>query len=322
MQTFFVTGAMGFIGSHWSEFLLKRGHKVIGLDLGPRAPHLMDYKNFYFVQDTIKNFDLLSTLVDRSDVVCHFAGIASPDQYVKFPRKVIDVTARCSLELIERCRMREKLFFFTSTSEICGKNPKVPFTEEDDRVLGSTSIHRWSYSTSKALVEHYLAACAMAKELDYIAVRLFNVYGSALHGRVVSTYIENALRGQDLVIHGDGSQTRSFTYVDDVMEAFWGLLNEPKCRNNVFNVGNPKETSVRELAEQVRETLNPKINISTMTHAEHYGKSYEDIDRRVPDIKKIRSFIGWEPKTSLKQGIEATAAALKERPTQGPAADL
>jgi len=311
MDVFFITGAMGFVGSHFSEYLLKKGKKVIGLDLGPKYTRLMDYDNFTFVQDTIRNDDILRICVDKADCVCHFAGVAEPDQYVTMPRKVIEVTALAGLNLINMCRLSERLFFLTSTSEIYGKNPKIPFAEDDDRVLGSTATNRWCYSSSKGLLEHYLYACATQNELEFVTVRLFNVYGSRLKGRAVSNFVELALQGEPLVVHGDGSQTRAFTYIDDVVEAFDLLINNPECYDKTFNIGNPKETTIMELAEAVREAVGPQTEIRYMDHEDYYGKSYEDINRRVPCIKRIGEHTGWEPRTSLEEGLKKMVAEMR-----------
>ena len=294
---------MGFVGSHWCERLLKEGKKVYAIDLGLHHKPLLDHENFVFVQDTIKNYEVLNTLVDRVDCVCHFAGIAEPDQYVKYPRKVIDITAVAGIKLIEMCRLKDKLFFLTSTSEIYGKSPEVPFREDGDRTLGSTMTKRWCYSTSKALLEHYLDACAFSKELNYVVVRLFNIYGPRLKGRVVSNFVKNAVAGEDLIVHGDGNQTRCFTYIDDTIEAFYRLITNDECYNQVYNVGNPVETTVGELAELTCRLSETESKVQFMKHDEYYGKSYEDIGRRVPNIDKIKSFTNWEPSTSLETGL-------------------
>lgn len=303
MEKILVTGAMGFVGSHWCEHLLQKGKFVYGFDLGLKNKKLLEYDNFIFIQDTVKDFQLLERLVKEVDCVCHFAGIAEPRQYIESPRKVIDITAIVGLKIIDMCRYMGKLFFLTSTSEIYGKSPNIPFKEDDDRVLGSTAKHRWCYSTSKALLEHYLEACAQSRELDFIIVRLFNVYGPYLKGRVVSNFVENALEGKDLIVEGNGSQTRCFTYIDDMIEAFDLLCNTPKCRNNVFNVGNPVESSIVELAETTIDAANSSSKIIYKNHGTVYGRKYEDIPRRVPDITKISNFTGWEPKTDLSTGL-------------------
>jgi UDP-glucose 4-epimerase len=309
---FFVTGAMGFVGSHWCEYLLRKGHKVIGLDLGKWHSRLMNYDNFNFVQDTIKNIKIVKNCIEQCDCVCHFCGIATPQTYVESPLKVIDITASTSIEIIDLCRLKEKLFFFTSTSEIYGKSQDIPFKEDGERVLGSTTTHRWCYSSSKALIEHYLQACADSKDLNYITVRLFNVYGPRLKGRVVSNFLENAFADQPLIVHGDGTQTRSFTYIDDVLRAFEDLIADPKCYNKVFNVGNPMETSIKDFAQHVLKITGSNAPIIHQNHQEYYGDSYEDVPRRVPDISRLKSHTGWEPEISLEEGLRRTVAYMRE----------
>jgi UDP-glucose 4-epimerase len=311
MQKYLVTGAMGFIGSHWCEHLLKKGKLVYGIDLGPHYPKLMEYDNFVYIHDTIKNYKILEKAVKQVDCVCHLAGIATPYQYVKFPHKVMDITAVAGIELIEMCRLSGKLFFFTSTSEIYGKSENVPFKEDGDRVLGSTTTKRWCYSTSKALLEHYLDACAYSKELDNIIVRLFNVYGPRLRSRVVSDFIQNTLSGEDIVVHGEGEQTRSFTYIDDVIEAFDLLMDNPNCYNQIYNVGSPSETSINELVETINKVGNFTSEIKYMPHHQYYGESYEDIERRVPDVSKLKEYTGWSHKTSLEEGILKTIEYMR-----------
>lgn len=312
MEKFLVTGCMGFIGSHWCEYLLKNGKIVTGIDLGPMdSKHLLEYDNFTFIEDTIKNYDILQRVIDRVDCVCHFAGIAEPSQYVKSPRKVIDITAVAGIKIIEMCRLTGKLFFFTSTSEVYGKNNKIPFSEDDDRVLGATSTKRWCYSTSKAILEHYLDACACSKELNHVTVRLFNVYGPRLRGRVVTKFIDRFLKNEDIIIHGDGQQTRSFTYVDDVIDAFDSLIVNPECYNQIYNIGTNVETSIIELAGAIKKIGNFDSKICYVSHKDCYGESFEDIYRRVPDISKITKYTGWEPKTSLYEGLGKTVEYMK-----------
>ncbi len=304
MKKYLVTGAMGFIGSHWCEHLLSQGHKVYGIDIYNSYPKLNKHKNFIFIQDSITNLKVMKEYINKSDYVFHFASIAEPKQYIDSPRKVISVAGIAALNIIDFCRMAEKKIMFTSTSEIYGKNPKLPFNENDDRVLGPTSTKRWCYSSSKALAEHYLYACSDTKELDFIIVRLFNVYGPRLKGRVVSNYVNNCISNQDIYINNGGNQTRAFTYIDDVIDAFDLLFKNSKCLNNDFNIGNIKETSINDLAKLVLKVSESESNIIKIKDSEYYGKSYEDIDRRVPDVSKIKKFVKWKPKTSLRNGIK------------------
>ncbi|MGD8568079.1 MAG: GDP-mannose 4,6-dehydratase [Gammaproteobacteria bacterium] len=303
MTSFLVTGAMGFIGSHWSERLVKQGHRVYGIDLAVKVPELLDYDNFHFVEGSITDFDLMQTLIDKTDCVCHFAGVAEPLSYVKSPRRVVGITALAGLRLVDMVRRRNKLFFYSSTSEVYGKNLRMPLHEDHDRVLGTVNINRWCYSTSKAVVEHYLIGCAAEGELDFITVRLFNVYGHRLTGRVFSNFYQAAKHGKDLIILGDGRQTRCFTYIDDVLDAFGSLVADPACRNEIYNVGNNTETSIHNLAATITHELDSSSNIVFRDPRDYYGASYEDILQRVPDVSKIKQATGWEATTSLKEGI-------------------
>ena len=182
----------------------------------------------------------------------------------------------------------------------------LPFKENDDRVLGSTTTKRWCYSSSKALVEHYLEACVSQDNIDYRAARLFNVYGPRLKGRVVAYFLKNSLQNKDLDINGTGKQTRCFTYIDDVIEAFNLILHADNCKNQIFNIGSNNEISIEEFAKKIIKITKSKSKLRKVSYNEQFGKSYEDIDRRVPDISKIENYVNWKPKTSLEDGINLT----------------
>ena len=305
MKTFFITGVMGFVGSHWAENLLKKGNKIIGIDIHEDSKHLLKYENFEFIKDTIiDNKKSLSDLIKRSDYVLHLASIAEPDQYILNPKKVIQIAAFAAIDIIDLCVEFNKKLFFTSTSEIYGKNNKIPFEEGDDRVLGATTTKRWCYSTSKSMVEHYIQACDTENNLDFRIVRLFNVYGPRLHGRVVSKFIDNAIQNKDLEINGSGEQTRCFTYIDDVIDAFNLILLSEKCKNTIFNVGSDKEISIKEFAKKVIAVAKSNSKLKQISYEQQFGGSYEDIIRRVPNVNKIKKFVGWTASTSLEDGIK------------------
>jgi nucleoside-diphosphate-sugar epimerase len=305
LNTFLVTGAMGFVGSHLVERLLKDGKTVWGIDLSepPYREDILKHPNFHFVLDTIMNEEVLETLIDKADCVCHLAAIANPATYVKDPFKVMEITLRMGLRVVSLAQMKGKLVFYTSTSEVYGKNPNVPFHEDDDRVLGSTAVNRWCYSTSKAACEHFMLAAHQRGHLDFVIVRLFNIYGPRLRERVVYSFVEQALNKRPMIVHGDGSQTRCFTYIDDAIDAFVALIETPAAHNSIYNVGSTKEDTVKDLAEAVHHAAEGEVEIEYRSHKEAYGDSYEDIPRRVPDTSRIKAAINWEASTSLEEGI-------------------
>lgn len=322
METFLVTGALGFVGSHLCHRLLAEGKRVYGFDVvdRPIRKKLQEHPGFTFVHDSIRNYALLERLVAKSDCVCHLAAVAEPLEYVERPHRVMDVDLRAALELVDMTRLSGALFFFTSTSEIYGRNPAVPWKEDADRVLGSTKVRRWCYSSSKSAVEHYIQACHHSGQLDFVITRLFNVYGPGLRGRVVNAFLDRFLAGEPITVHGDGAQTRTFTYIDDAIDAFIRLIADPKAHNDIYNVGNEVETSVLQLAETMKATGEFASEIVFEPHEVTLGKSYEDIPRRVPDVTRIRETIGWESTTSLPDGIiKLIEAARREQdPSHDP----
>ena len=298
---------MGFVGFHWANNLLRDGHKIIGIDTNITSTKLLENKNFEFVNESIlENKSKLSELINKSDYVLHLASIAEPDRYLSHPKTVIDISAFASFEIIKLCIHLKKKIFFTSTSEIYGKNLKIPFSENDDRHLGSTSIKRWCYSSSKALIEHYLEACAFQDNLEFRVVRLFNIYGPNLKNRVISRFIENALLNKDLEINNGGNQTRCFTYIEDAIDAFNLIIDSDDCKNKIFNVGNTSEITIKDLANKIVQISNSKSKIISKSYLEQFGNSYEDIERRVPSVEKLKVSTGWEAKIDLDEGLRRT----------------
>ena len=303
---YFITGGMGFLGSHFTEKLLKDGHEVCSIDLyeNKSLSYLNDWDSYKPIIDTIHNSSVVNKLIDSSDVVMHLAAIAEPEQYVKYPRKTIDINLRASLNILDRVIATDKLFFYSSTSEVYGKNTSQPFSENSDRVLGATSVNRWCYSTSKSMVEHYCRALYQDDILNFVGIRVFNCYGPRLGGRVISKFLDKIVKGDPLIIHGDGSQQRCYTYVDDLIEATMMLINDKNTHGDFYNVGNPKEEySVKELSKIILDISGKKDYRVNHVNRSAYGKSYEDPDRRVPDISKIQEATGWSPKTDIYDGL-------------------
>ena len=304
-KIFFVTGAMGFIGSHWCKKLLSQGHIVIGLDI---KKNIIKHKNFKYYKNSVFEFNILEKIIKKSDVVCHFAGIAEPMLYLTNTTKVINLTVKPSFKIVELCVKYQKKILFTSTSEIYGKSTRVPFNENDDRLLGSTNYSRWCYSTSKSLVEHLIIANGSENKLDYVIFRLFNVFGPGLKGRVVDEFIKNAINQKPIFINGNGMQTRSFLFIEDCIEAFMEFIK--KINREIFNIGQNKETTIKDLAKKIIKITGSRSKLILKSNKLTKYKGYQDIERRVPDNKKLRTKIKWKPIYSLEYGIRSMIADL------------
>lgn len=302
-KKFLITGAMGFIGSHWSKRLIKEGHEVIGLDIKPIAKDFKKLKNFKYIKASVFDYKIIENLIKKNDVICHFAGVAEPMEYLKRTKFTIQLTLLPSLKIIDFCSKYKKKLIYTSTSEIYGKLNKVPFKENSDRFLGSPQTSRWCYSTSKSLVEHYISASAKENNLKFITFRLFNVYGPGLNGRVVDEFINKSLLNQKILINGNGKQTRSFLFIDDCIDAFYKIIKK-NINNEVYNIGSDDEISILYLAKKIIKICKSKSKI--MFNSKKFTKigGYEDISRRVPSIDKVKHQIKWNPKLNLDSGLE------------------
>jgi UDP-glucose 4-epimerase len=301
-----ITGGAGFLGSHLSDAFIARGDEVFVLDTGSIAKvrHLLDEPRFHYVHDTIFNLELIDGLVAKSDLVYHLAAVVGVEHYVADPYETLNVNG--TQNLLKAAYKYNKRLVFSSTSEVYGRNPKVPWREDDDRVLGATTIDRWCYSTSKAVGEHFCFAYHKLG-MPVTVVRYFNVYGPRLDkvdvGRLFTIFMGQLLRGADLTVIGDGSQTRCFTYVTDAVAATVAAGLKPAADGQAINIGVEVETSVLEFAKLMLELYGgAKSKIRFVAQQEVYGNSYEDIPRRVPDNAKMRKLLGIEPKISLREG--------------------
>jgi nucleoside-diphosphate-sugar epimerase len=311
-KTFFVTGCFGLIGLSWCKFLLAKNYSVIGIDIKDNNPDIKRHKNFKFYKKSVFDYKFIENIIKKSDYVFHFAAIASPDQYVRNPIKVMDLTALAAIAISKFCSKHNSMLFFTSTSEIYGKNDSIPFSESSNRVLGSTDIDRWCYSSSKALVEHYIKALSKNNKLNYVIFRLFNVYGPNIEGRVIDKFIKNALVDKDILIYGNGKQIRCFLYIDDCMKAFYEIFKKKKLYNNTYNIGNNTKTSMIDLAKIVKHTSKSKSKIKFIKVSAIHQKGFEDINTRIPDIKLLKKSILWKPKINLIEGIEKTIKSFSK----------
>src|SRR3954471_23368237 len=295
-----ITGGAGFVGSHLAEALLDRGDEVFILDnlsTGSihNVVHLKPNPKFHYTIDTVSNEPVLAELVDRCDIVVHLAAAVGVKLIVEQPVHTIETNVHGTEVVLKHANKKKKLVFIASTSEVYGKSADVPFREGADLVLGATAKHRWAYACSKMIDEFLALAYWKERKLPVVIVRLFNTVGprqTGQYGMVLPTFVRQALAGQPLTVFGDGTQSRSFTYVGDVVEAFIKLMHEPRAVGEVFNVGNTGEISIRELAEKVKAMTGSVSPIQMVPYEKAYEAGFEDMPRRVPDISKIRALIG------------------------------
>jgi UDP-glucose 4-epimerase len=304
-----ITGGCGFIGSHLSEALLHGGHEVFALDnlsTGSIAniSHLKGHPRFHYTIESVTNEPVLAELVDEAEVVYHLAAAVGVKLIVEAPVHTIETNVHGTEVVLRHANKKKKLVLIASTSEVYGKNTAVPFCEDDDLVLGPTMKHRWAYACSKAIDEFLALAYWKERKLPVIIARLFNTVGprqTGQYGMVIPNFVRQALAGRPITVFGDGTQTRSFTYVGDVVGALIGLVNEPRAVGEVFNVGNGGEIAIRELAEKVKLLTCSRSEIQVVPYDQAYEVGFEDMPRRVPDITKISRLIGYEPQIQLDE---------------------
>ena len=306
-----ITGGGGFVGSHLADAFIARGDEVFVLDNGSVAKvrHLMGTPGFHYIRDSIFDLEILEGLIAKSDLIYHLAAVVGVEHYVGDPFEVLNVNVNGTQAVLKLAFKHQKKVVFSSTSEVYGRNPKVPWSEDDDRVLGSTRIDRWCYSTSKAVGEHFCFAY-QSMGLPVTVVRYFNVYGPRLDqldvGRVITIFLGQALRDEPLTVIGDGKQTRCFTYIEDAVRATMAAGIGPGTDGEVFNIGTDVENTVLELAEQTIAVSGSRSRIEFVPQAAVYGASYEDIGRRVPDVTKMHAVLGVRAETPLGDGLRRT----------------
>ena len=308
-----ITGGAGFVGSHLAEQLLQRGHEVGVIDnlsTGSieNISHLKIAPRFSYVIDTIDNEPLLAEWIDRSDVVFHLAAAVGVKLIVERPVHTIETNVHGTEVVLKHANKKKKLVVLASTSEVYGKSTDVPFRESADLVLGATSKHRWAYACSKLLDEFLALAYWKERKLPVVIVRLFNTVGprqTGQYGMVLPTFVRQALGGQPITVFGDGRQTRSFTYVGDVVDALIALASEAGAVGEVFNIGNTTEVTIRHLAERVKALTSSESLIQYVPYDQAYEAGFEDMPRRVPDISKVNALIGFRPKLELDDIVKS-----------------
>ena len=305
----FVTGGAGFIGSHLSEKLLSLGHQVTIIDdlstgRMENIEHLIGQPGFTFAIESILNETVMDRLVCECDIIFHLAASVGVELIVNHPVEVIETNILGSEMVLKIANRYKKKTLITSTSEIYGKSDKVPFSEEDDCVMGPTTKNRWSYACSKAVDEFLALAYHQEKGLPVVIARLFNTVGprqTGRYGMVIPRFVATALKGETIPVYGDGKQSRCFTFVADTVEFIIRLSKLPEAEGQIFNVGNNQEISIGDLAIKVREMTGSNSDIEEIPYDQAYAKGFEDMMRRIPDISKVCRVTGYKPRHNLDE---------------------
>ena len=315
-----VTGGAGFIGSNLVDRLMEQGHEVTVLDnlsVGKVAniEHHLGSEQFHFVNDSILNVSTLGRLIRQTDLIYHLAAVVGVKYIVEDPLKAIITNVRGTENVLELAFKYWVRTVIASSSEVYGKSSHVPWHEDDDRLLGPTSVGRWSYSDAKA-IDEYLALAYAQKGLPVAALRYFNVYGPRLdpngYGSVIATFFTQALRGDPLTVYDDGEQTRSFTYVADTVEGTIRAATVREAAGRVFNIGFDREMSINELVRLIRRLTGSDSEITHVPYASVYGPNFEDLRRRAPDVNRAREVLGFEARTPFEEGLQRTLAWFRE----------
>ena len=311
-----ITGGAGFIGSHLAEHFQKSDDEVTVLDnfsTGSRRNLEIFGFSGKSVDGDIRDSKLVESLISETDLVLHMAAALGVANIMNSPIESISTNiAGSEVVLLAATKLRKRIVI-ASTSEIYGKNPKQPLNEEDDRVIGTPQNIRWSYSDAKAIEEAMARALYLEKQLAVTTVRFFNTVGprqTGKYGMVVPRFVQASLNDQELVIHGDGTQSRVFCHVEDAIAGLLSLLKHDSSIGDVFNIGGEGEISINELAKLVISRTNSKSSVKHIPYTDAYPVGFEDMQRRVPDTTKIRKLTGWAPKHSLESIIESVASSI------------
>lgn len=307
-----ITGGAGFIGSHLAEKLLDEGHEVVAFDNLSTGKleninHLKSNKNFEFVLGSILNYDLLEANLIGCDQIYHLAAAVGVKYIIDNPLESLRTNIVGTENVLELANKFKTKVLLASTSEIYGKSDDVPFKEDADRLLGSTHISRWSYSSAKAIDEFLALAFYREKKLPVVIVRFFNTVGprqSGQYGMVIPRFVKNALLGHPLTVFGDGEQSRCFADVLDVVDAITKLMNNKKAVGQIFNIGNTEEIKIAALAETIKKMTGSNSRIEKVKYEDAYEEGFEDMRKRIPDISKVNKLIGYKPKYNLKKILE------------------
>lgn len=316
-----ITGGAGFIGSHLAEALLAQGHTVTAVDnlsTGrlENVAHLAERPGFQFVYESVANETVMDRLVSECDTLFHLAAAVGVELIVKDPVWTIETNLEGTEMALRLARRYRKKLLLASTSEVYGKSAALPFREDADRVMGPTTKSRWSYAESKAIDEFLALAYHKQFGVPVVICRFFNTVGprqTGSYGMVIPRLVQKALAGQPLTVYGDGSQSRCFCNVRDTVRAVVALAAAPAAVGEIYNVGSQDEISILALAERVRARTGAQAPITLVPYDEAYEKGFEDMQRRVPSLDKIRAAIGWAPTVALDQTLDEVIAYFRER---------
>lgn len=315
-----ITGGAGFIGSHLAEGLLEQDHEVFIIDnlwTGKLAniEKIQSDKKLHLVVDTILNESVMNELVFKVDHIYHLAAAVGVRKIMDHPVETLDINVKGTETVLRLANRFKKKVLIASTSEIYGKHVEHPLSEDDNRVMGTVKKRRWAYACSKTLDEFLALAYFDEKKLPVVIARLFNTVGprqTGQYGMVLPNFVQSALMGKPIPVFGDGTQSRSFTHVKDVVDALIKLMAEPKAEGEIFNVGNDQETTINELAQRVKEMAGSNSEIEYVMYEKAYGPGFEDMERRCPNIEKVKKLIGFKPIYNLETIIQNVIDYFKE----------
>ena len=310
-----ITGGAGFVGSHLADKLIGQGHEITVIDdlstgKYSNVQHLEGNDRFKLIIDTVLNDRLLEELVRDTDRVYHMASAVGVRLIMEQPVKTIETIFHGTDAILKFCSRYRKRVLIPSTSEVYGKGATIPFREDDDLLTGPTDKHRWAYACAKTLDEFLALAHWKETRLPVVVVRLFNTVGprqTGQYGMVVPRFVEAAAKNETIEVHGDGTQSRCFGHVADIVDGLSRILDDPACFGQVINLGNDEEVTITQLAERAISLLNSTSKIRFVPYAEAYGEGFEDMRRRVPSLEKAARLIGYKPTRTLDDIINDVA---------------
>ncbi|MFN0109962.1 MAG: GDP-mannose 4,6-dehydratase [Blastocatellia bacterium] len=315
-----ITGGAGFIGSHLAEQHLNRGDEVYIIDdlstgSMENIQHIKNHPGFHYSLDSVTNQQLMAELVDLCDATYHLAAAVGVKLIVESPVRTIETNIRGTEIVLAQAAKKRKRVLITSTSEVYGKRETIPFREDDDLIMGATNKGRWSYACSKAIDEFLAIAYWKEKKVPTVIVRLFNTVGprqTGQYGMVVPNFVRQALDGKEITVYGDGSQSRCFTHVSDVVGGLMKLMENQQATGEVYNIGGDQEVTILQLAQRIKALTESESPITFVPYDQAYEAGFEDMFRRVPDTTKLRNLIGYKPTFTLDEILKDVIAYQRE----------